>query len=61
MNKIKITVECPACKQISETTFDKAFDIQCKGYLSDEEGYSGYVDSVLFVCSGCKVKSEIEW
>ena len=59
---LKITFECPACKQINEgVSFWKAIDINTElRYIGSGE-YLPTVDSVTVTCSGCKAVTEIEF
>ena len=59
---LKITFECPACKQINEAaSFSKAIDIDARLVYIGTGEYVPCVDSVVVICSGCKAVTDIDF
>ncbi len=62
MFNLKITFECPACKQINENApFSQVVDIETVSEYAGSGSYFGAIRSVSITCTGCKVESEIEY
>ena len=59
---IKITFECPACKQINDgVSFNKAIEIETELEYTGSGEYLSAIDTVSIKCSGCKVETEVEY
>jgi phage FluMu protein Com len=59
--ELKITYECPACKQINEDTFHNVVQIcASQDYIGSGE-YVPTVDTVEILCTGCKVLTPVKF
>lgn len=59
--ELKISYECPACKQINEANFSQVVNIETVTEYGGSGSYFAGVHSVGIICTGCKVETEIEW
>lgn len=59
---LKISFECPACKQINEeVSFSKAIDIDAGLFYVGSGEHVPCIDSVVVICSGCKAITDIDF
>ena len=60
--ELKITFECPACKQINESvSFSEVVVIETMTEYIGSGDYLGGVQYVNILCTGCKEETEINF